>query len=478
MPKLSVIDLAMFLLETPERPYNIGPLAIIAPPAGFRGNFADKLLERMLKRPVGAPFNYRLGNSALGIPSLEIDEQADPRQHVRRLTLDAPASMEQLCATVSRLHEVRIDRSGLLWELYVIDGLQDGRVAIYGKVHHGIIDGRTFVKVVSNWFAPTASDRNVRALWEGVPKAPRKDSAKRSIAEFVGGAIHQTTAATASVLGLYKLLARQVLTTVGADSALTVPVLGVPKVFQGKTVAAREFGFCTLPIADVKAVAKAQSASVNDVFLAVVDAAMARLLSDSDSLPSQPLVADMPLALKDATGGNQIAVLQFQLGAPQMSVAERLAAIRTQAGRVKEMLRHESASTLMLYTTLVHGVPALLEKLSLRDGVRVSNVLISNPFGLMEERFLMGGRVELALPMAVVAAGQMLNVTAVTAADQFQIGFLAVAKAVPRFERLAGYTVEAFAALRQASQPGAAPARRRARATPQATVPARARKTR
>ena len=113
MPKLSVIDLAMFLLETPERPYNIGPLAIIAPPAGFRGNFADKLLERMLKRPVGAPFNYRLGNSALGIPSLEIDEQADPRQHVRRLTLDAPASMEQLCATVSRLHEVRIDRSGL-----------------------------------------------------------------------------------------------------------------------------------------------------------------------------------------------------------------------------------------------------------------------------------------------------------------------------------------------------------------------------
>ena len=47
MPALSVIDLAMFLLETGERPYNIGPLAIIAPPANFRGNFADKLLERL-----------------------------------------------------------------------------------------------------------------------------------------------------------------------------------------------------------------------------------------------------------------------------------------------------------------------------------------------------------------------------------------------------------------------------------------------
>lgn len=130
MPALSVIDLAMFLLETPERPYNIGPLAIIAPPANFRGNFADKLLERMLKRPVGAPFNYRLGRSAAGIPKLDIDDQADARKHVQRLTLDAPASMDELCATVSKLHEVRIDRSGLLWELYVIDGLEGGKVAL------------------------------------------------------------------------------------------------------------------------------------------------------------------------------------------------------------------------------------------------------------------------------------------------------------------------------------------------------------
>jgi hypothetical protein len=161
----------------------------------------------------------------------------------------------------------------------------------------------------------------------------------------------------------------------------------------------------------------------------------------------------MPLALNDAKGGNQIAVLQFPLGAPQMNVLERLAAIRTQAGRVKDLLKHESANTLMLYTTLVHGVPALLEKMGLRESLRVSNVLISNPFGLMEERYLMGGRVELALPMAVVAAGQMLNVTAVTAADKFQIGFLAVAKAVPQFGKLAGYTLDAFEELKQTALP-------------------------
>ncbi|MBK8361809.1 MAG: hypothetical protein IPL15_23800 [Comamonadaceae bacterium] len=91
MPALSVIDLAMFLLETPERPYNIGPLAIIAPPANFRGNFADKLLERMLKRPVARRSITGWGVRRRASPKLDIDDQADARKHVQRLTLDAPA---------------------------------------------------------------------------------------------------------------------------------------------------------------------------------------------------------------------------------------------------------------------------------------------------------------------------------------------------------------------------------------------------
>ena len=77
--------------------------------------------------------------------------------------------------------------------------------------------------------------------------------------------------------------------------------------------------------------------------------------------------------------------------------------------------------------------------------------------------------------MAVVAAGQMLNVTAVTAADKFQIGFLAVAKAVPTFERLARYTVEAFNDLRQASEPAVPTRHRRASVKPRPRASARAR---
>jgi diacylglycerol O-acyltransferase / wax synthase len=479
MPALSVIDLAMFLLETNERPYNIGPLAVLAPPKGFRGGFADKLVERMLRRPMGPPFNYRLQTPRLGLPSLEVDADADPADHVRRLTLDAPGAMAQLFALVCELHEARLDRSRPLWELYVIDGLEGGRVAVYGKVHHGIIDGRTFVQVVSSWLAASPRERTVRALWEGVPRPPRALRTRASPPDLVARVLRQAAGTASSAVGLYRMLGTQALTAlgIGAGNGLTLPMLGVPDAFHGVLAADRTFAFCALPIADVKAVAKANGAKVNDLLLAVLDAAMARHLGERGRQPGGPLVADMPLALSAAHGGNQIAVLQFPLGQPEMAPLARLAAIQAVTGRVKDVLKHESVDTVMLYTTLVHAIPALAEKLGARRGPSISNLLVSNPFGLAEERYLMGARAELVLPISVIAAGQMLNITAVTLADKLQIGFLAVPQAVPHVDRLAAYTVDAYADLARAT--AAAPAApdtgsttgRRKRAAPAAAPP-------
>jgi len=215
MPKLSVIDLAMFLLETRRRPFNIGPLVLLRPPKGQPRRFADKLLKRMLEHPPGPPFNYKLSLSLTSAPSLEPLDHPDLSRHVHRVTLDGDGSMSNLIEQVCTLHETLLDRSGLLWQFYVIDGLADGRVALYGKVHHGTIDGRTFVQAVTHWFSTDPADTEVRALWQGVPRASHaRDKLEAELGDAgraIGGTLRRSLATASGIVSstasLYRMLA-------------------------------------------------------------------------------------------------------------------------------------------------------------------------------------------------------------------------------------------------------------------------------
>jgi WS/DGAT/MGAT family acyltransferase len=465
MPTLSAMDLAMFMLESPERPFNIGPLVLLRPPAGFRGKFADKLHAKLLQRPPGPPFNYRLVMSLTSTPSVQPMADPDLRRHVRRLTLQH-ASMEQLLEQVCALHEPLLDRSGLLWQFWIIDGLADGRIALYGKVHHGIIDGRTFVRAVTHWFSEDPQDKQVRAMWDGVPRPARDAAGRAGLLQRLLSAGSQAMGLARSAAGVTGLLAEQGLRSAGLGKGLPLPFLKVPGAFDGKLSARRAYAYCTLPLAELKELGKAHGATVNDLLLTVLDTAMQRYLARYKNAARDPLVADMPVALAEgAKGGNQIAVLQFPLGRAAASVAERLRAIRAETGRLKDALGKRGSDTVMLYTTLVHALPLLVERVAESAAPKLSNLLISNPFGFSGEPYLMGAKVELALPVSVVAAGHKLNVTAVTLGPRLQLGFLAMPDAVPHIEQLALLTEQAFDEVKAALLPAEAapePAVRRA----------------
>ncbi|HRI17601.1 MAG TPA: wax ester/triacylglycerol synthase family O-acyltransferase, partial [Burkholderiaceae bacterium] len=440
MPALSAIDLAMFMLESRERPFNIGPLVLLRPPQGYKGNFADDLTAKLLKRRPGPPFSYRLSMSLTRPPSVEPIAEPDIRDHVHRLTLQR-ASMDRLLEKICELHETQLDRSGMLWQFYVIDGLDDGRVALYGKVHHGIIDGRTFVKAVTQWMSDDPKDKEVRAMWDGVERKKKAERQRAGVVQSLLDAGGQAFGLVRSAAGVYGLLAEQGLRSAGLGKGLPLPFLNVPGAFDGKLSSQRSYAFCTLPLAELKAAGKAHGATVNDMLLTVLDIAMQRYLAKERKAPREPLVADMPVALAEgAKGGNQIAVLQFPLGRAAASVTERMEAIRAETGRLKDALGKRGSDTVMLYTTLVHALPLLVERVAENVAPKLSNLLVSNPFGFAGEPYLMGAKVELALPVSVVAAGHKLNITAVTLGPRLQIGFLAMPDAVPHIERLARLT--------------------------------------
>ncbi|MDM0113692.1 wax ester/triacylglycerol synthase family O-acyltransferase [Variovorax sp. J22R133] len=446
MTALSVIDLAMFLLETPERPFNIGPLVVLDPPARGRKTFADRLMAAMLKRPAGLPFSYKLRTTSIALPTLELDDDADVSAQVHRVTLGAPGTVAHLCETVCKLHEGRLDRSKLLWETYVIDGLEGGKVAVYCKVHHGIIDGRGLVQAISNWLSVSPRERTVRAIWEAIPQRTPTEPVQATAADRLIGLFAKAGLTATSAVDLYRMLAQQSLKTLGVEAAkgLALPYAGVPRALGGRVSPKRSFAFTTLPIHEMKALGKAHGATVNDVLLTTLDIALARYLADQGRRPTRPLVTAMPVALAAASGGNQIAVMHFPLGAPGLSPVERLAAVRAQTATVKGVVETSGSEAVMLYTALVHGLPALVERAGLKTGLPVSNLAVSNPFGFPGKRYLMGAKVDMVLPVSVVSAGQSLNVTAVSLDDRMQLGFLAMPEAVPAIDKLARYTSEAF----------------------------------
>ena len=330
---LSALDLAFFVLESRERMSNVGPLAILEPPPGTRkpGAFADRLLRAMKKRPVGAPFNRVYRPPGLqGVPRLETVDKIDLDAHCHRHTLPAPGSDEQLLAFVCRLHELRLDRSRPVWEFHVIDGLQGGRIALYGKVHHGTIDGRGFVEICTRWFGTDPADREARAMWEGLPQRRAAAAAPRGLQ----AATLTATKAIKSVASLYAALARQALASAGVKRGMPLPFVGTPSDFGGKPSVGRILAWCALPLPRVKAFAKAHEASVNDILLVVLDMALHRYLAaHGRGANPRPLVADMPVALAGASGGNAIAILQFPLGAAVASPLQRLAADQAAHGR-------------------------------------------------------------------------------------------------------------------------------------------------
>jgi diacylglycerol O-acyltransferase len=455
MPALSTIDLAMFMLESRERTLNIGPLVLLRPPAGFKGNFADKLYAKLLKRPAGAPFNYKLNLSLTSMPSVEPMARPDIKAHVHRLTLN-DASIPDLLKEVCALHETLLDRSGMLWQFYVIDGLADGRVALYGKVHHGIIDGKTFVKAITQWMSDDPNEKEVRAMWDGVARPGARDEQRLGLVQRLMAAGGQAAGALRTAADLYGMLAEQGLRSVGFGDGLPLPYLKVSSDFDGPLSAKRSFAYCSLPLAEIRAVGKAQGATVNDLLLTVLDMALHRHLDKRRGAPHSPLLADMPVALSSgAKGGNQIAVLQVPLGGADASPAQRLAAIRAETGRVKASMKKRSSGALMLYSTLVHALPLIIEGVSVKAAPRLANLMISNPFGFEGQQYLMGAAVELALPLSVLAAGYKLNVTAVTVGEQLQIGFLAMPEAVSDIDKLARRTEQAFAELKAALAPSA-----------------------
>ncbi|HEX5651280.1 MAG TPA: wax ester/triacylglycerol synthase domain-containing protein [Steroidobacteraceae bacterium] len=465
-PRMSSIDQAFFLLETVQRPMNVGVLTIVAPRPVKRGKPSDALVRRMLRCPVGPPFDCRLAPG--GLPQLETLSHVDPAEQLYRHELPAGSDLQALFARVCDIHSRRLDRTRPLWEMHVFDGLARGRVALYFKTHHGLLDGLGFLQVIRGSVSSRSGGRTPQAIWRGLPET----SSGKSTAP---AAVQRPAAATPferveSVLGvartardmvrLFWHLGRREL---GLGAGMSAPFVSTPQVFKTPPSPNRVMGHCVLPLERVRSVAAAADAKVNDVVLATVDLALSHYLEERGVRPTKPLVADMPVALHDQAGaGNRITILQVPMGRPGGTPLQRLQDVVRETRTVKGEVRALSPDALYAYSILEHAVASAIETLDLGEMPMLANAVVSNPTGLDAPLYFNGLRVELALPVSVVAHHQVLNVTVSNYGSDLNVTFIALREALPDVQRLADGTARALLELQRAvKRPAARPKRRR-----------------
>jgi len=435
----------------------------------------EQLRELMNELRMGAtvhpPWNLKLRTPDLLWNPLQawIEEPAvDLEYHVRRSALPSPGDERELGILVSRLHGHHVDFHRPPWEMHLIEGLERGRFAWYVKIHHSLVDGYTAVQNLINGLTADPDERD-RPLFFSIPprtRAPRPNPSEASEPGEATGAgsgargIHypELLAAVREQYGASKTVVRALRNIVqssrAGDHELISPLEAPRCVLNARISKSRRFATQSLPIARIRAIARAASGTLNDVVLALSGGSLRTYLLEQHALPQAPLVAMLPVAIRakdELGGGNAVGAILATLATDIDDPAERLARIITSTTRAKQQLQGMSKAAILQYSALLVA-PSMLQMIPSTAGhLRPTfNVVISNVPGPDQPLYFRGARLEASYPMSIPVHGQALNITCSSYAGMMCFGFTGCRDTVPHLQRLAVYCGEALSDLEHA----------------------------
>ena len=448
---LNALDLSFVLMETRQTPMHVAGIQTFRPPAGAPRDLPRQIYEYLRGFPVTAPpFNYVLRGLGAGrlLPSFEVVDKVDLDHHLRHSALPYPGGERELGVLVSRLHSNPMDMARPLWEMHLIEGLQDGRFAIYCKLHHSLADGISSVRLMKLSEDPASS--HTPPVWAAERPARAAPARPRGAVERLSTAVRDQARALPELMhGLVG--SAQAAIGLKPDPDFASLAEAPRTLFNVNVTPQRRVATQSTTIARMKAIgAAAGGGSVNEVLLAACSAALRRYLQEADALPEKSLIASIPIGLpRDTTrpggGGNAISFANVKLGTDVDDVRERFDLIRRSSAAGREHLKQMGPAALMTYTVLISS-PTILTRLP-AVGSRVPpvfNLIISNVPGPRAKVYMMGAELEAYYPISALLHGQALNITVLSYAGSLFFGFTGCADKVPHVQRLAVYTGEAL----------------------------------
>ena len=408
------------------------------------------------------------------------DPDFDMSNHLLRAALPKPGGDEELQELIGRVFSRQLDRRRPLWEIYIVEGLRDGRWALLTKSHHAMVDGISNLELatilldvepepgkqpfgVSRWEArelPSGMGLLINSLRERVTRPARMLSAARAVAGQPGrlaNALRDTASGLASM----------------------AEHMGVPKSpINGRTGPARAFGYSRFPLTDFRLIKGVFGGTINDIVLAAVSGGLRHFLVARGVDPDDEkaaLQALCPVSIRDTSErtalGNRLAMLLVKLPINEADPQTRVSRVRTTVDALKARKQAVGADFLL---NLAGFAPSTLHAMVARASLRqiAFNLIVTNVPGPQFPLYCQGARLVEVFPIAFLYDGQELAIAIFSYDGMLNFGYLVDAQGIPDVDVLAECVEEGLRELVEAaraagqSPTSAVSPRRRAKPTP------------
>ena len=443
MDQLSAMDASFLYIEGPSMPQHVlGVMLFDA--AGSEGRFSVERFREVLEERIHLlpAFERRLVEVPLHMdhPYWIHDPDVDLDAHLHRTTLGAPGDLHALGRLVGEIGEELLDRSRPLWELWLVEGLASGQVALVAKMHHSTLYGSAGADMMAHLLDFGPEGREIE------PPPPARVEPYPSTVSLVAKAALNTARrpvrAVQTVADATKRMGQMggmVGRAVTKRSPVTLPFTAPRSLINGRLTNRRETAFTCVDFEDIKTIKTAFDTKVNDVVLAAVTRSLRDYLLARDALPSRPLVASVPINIGagQVEGTDKISALLVPLPVGTPNPVDQLM-------ECAEFSRNSKGMVDALGTESIGDVAELVPPLlvvggsRLYDGLGLSrlhpplqSLVVSNMPGPPIPLYCAGARVDAVYPFGPLLPGAGLNITVLSNMGNLDVGLIACPDLVP-----------------------------------------------
>ncbi len=454
--RLSPLDVSFLYLESETTPMHVGGVCLLRPPA--EGFDYDRLVEVVGERIALVPRfrqKVRWVPGRLGNPVWVDDADFDVTYHVRRAALPKPGTREQLKEFVARIQSRPLDRKRPLWEIYCVEGLQHGQIAIVTKTHHAMVDGVSAVDIGGVILDVTSEPRETPPdHWMPGPEPSSVELVADAVLTWLRKPTEILNAARTEALSVRQFAGKVAGTVGGLTSALKTTARSAPATPLNVEIGAqRRFGTARTDLDDYKRVRKAHGGTVNDVVLATVAGALrAWLLTRGESVHGTTVRAMVPVSVRTESEqgqlGNRVSSYFVDLPVGEASPVVRLHQVSFAMAGHKEAGQAVGADMLV---AMAGFAPPTLHSLGARLAIgftrRLFNLVVTNVPGPQIPLYAAGAQMLEVYPVVPLVRGQAVSVGLTSYNGGVYYGLNADRDALPDVDVLAQCIEESLAEL-------------------------------